>query len=209
MPDQLKSAVTHADVFDPGVQRTYEELGRHYGVVIFPARPGRPRDKAKVEVAVQVAQRWILARLRNETFFSLGELNARIRELLAELNSRPMKKLGGVSRRELYERYETHLLAVITDMGFPREGKRDPRAGLQLVERVRRVAPRTPVLYMSGYLDEALDDPPFDPVEDLLLKPFTSADLLARIDAKMNRQRRHKPSGRGKAAAHLRSVPDE
>jgi transposase len=67
--------VTKPDAFDPGIQRTYEELGRHYNTVIFPARPGKARDKAKVEVAVQVAQRWILARLRNETFFSLGELN--------------------------------------------------------------------------------------------------------------------------------------
>lgn len=67
--------------------------------MVFPARPRKPRDKPKVEVAVQVAQRWILARLRNETFFSLAELNARIAELLEDLNARPMKKLGGVSRR--------------------------------------------------------------------------------------------------------------
>jgi transposase len=71
-----------------------------------PARPGKPRDKAKVEVAVQIAQRWILARLRNETFFSLGALNRRIAELLEELNARPMKKLDGLSRRALFERVE-------------------------------------------------------------------------------------------------------
>ncbi len=118
VPDQLKSAVTEADVFDPGVQRTYEELGRHYGAVIFPARPGKPKDKAKVEVAVQVAQRWILARLRNETFFSLGELQQRVRQLLEELNDRPMKRLGGVSRRELYDRYERNALLPLPAQPF-------------------------------------------------------------------------------------------
>lgn len=106
VPDQLKSAVKRADVFDPEIQKTYADFAEHYGTVIFPARPRKPKDKAKVEVAVQIAQRWILARLRNETFFSLRELNARIAELLEELNARPMKKLGGVNRRELFERIE-------------------------------------------------------------------------------------------------------
>lgn len=110
VPDQLKSAVSIADIFDPGVQKTYAEFAMHYGTVIFPARPRKPRDKPKVEVAVQIAQRWILARLRNETFFSLAELNRRIAELLEELNQRPMKKLGNVTRRELFERIERAVL---------------------------------------------------------------------------------------------------
>ena len=75
VPDQLKSAVTTACRYEPGAQRTYEELAQHYGTAILPARPAKPRDKAKVEVAVQVAERWILARLRHETFFSLAALN--------------------------------------------------------------------------------------------------------------------------------------
>ncbi len=70
VPDNLKSAVFKADRFDPGLNRTYAEMASHYGTAILPARPCRPRDKAKVEVAVQVAQRWILARLRNLRFFS-------------------------------------------------------------------------------------------------------------------------------------------
>jgi transposase len=106
VPDQLKSAVVVACRYEPGIQRTYADFARHYGSAVVPARPYKPRDKAKVEVAVQVVQRWILARLRNETFFSLEALNLRIRELLDELNARPMKKLGGVSRRELFERVE-------------------------------------------------------------------------------------------------------
>ncbi len=71
VPDNLKSAVLKADRHDPGLNRTYAEMAEHYGTAILPARPRKPRDKAKVEVAVQVAQRWILARLRNRRFFSL------------------------------------------------------------------------------------------------------------------------------------------
>lgn len=72
VPDNLKSAVLKADRHDPGLNRTYAEMAEHYGTAILPARPRKPRDKAKVEVAVQVAQRWILARLRNRRFFSGG-----------------------------------------------------------------------------------------------------------------------------------------
>jgi len=106
VPDQLKSGVTRACRYEPEIQRTYSDMARHYGTAVVPARPYKPRDKAKVEVAVQIAQRWVLARLRNETFFSLAALNHRIAELREELNARPMRKLGGATRRELFERYD-------------------------------------------------------------------------------------------------------
>ena len=106
VPDQLKSGVIAACRYEPTTQRTYHELARHYGTAILPARPGKPRDKAKAEVGVQVVQRWILARLRNEQFFSLEALNERIAELMDELNDRPMRRYGGVSRRALYERLD-------------------------------------------------------------------------------------------------------
>jgi transposase len=86
--DNLKAAVTNPDRYDPGLNRTYAEMASHYGTAILAARPRRPKDKAKVEVAVQIAQRWILARLRNQRFFSLAELNAAIRALVVELNAR-------------------------------------------------------------------------------------------------------------------------
>jgi transposase len=105
VPDQLKSAITRACRYEPGAQRAYEELAQHYGTAILPARPAKPRDKAKVEVAVQVAERWILARLRNEIFFSLAALNLRIRELLAVINARTMRAYGA-SRQELFERLD-------------------------------------------------------------------------------------------------------
>ena len=101
VPDQLKTGVTGACRYEPELQRSYEELAGHYGTVMLPARPARPRDKAKVEVGVQVAQRWILARLRHETSVGLGALNQRIRALLDELNDRVMRHYGA-SRRALF-----------------------------------------------------------------------------------------------------------
>ena len=100
--DNLKAGVTVANRYEPGVNRTYQDLARHYGTTIMPTRPRKPRDKAKVEAAVLVIERWILARLRNQRFFSLVELNTAIRALVDELNERVMRKLGA-SRREFFE----------------------------------------------------------------------------------------------------------
>ena len=101
VPDNLKSAVLKVDRFDPGLNRTYAEMASHYGTAILPARPYKPRDKAKVEVAVQVAQRWILVRLRNLRFFFLADLNAAIRRLVDELNMRVMRGYGA-NRADLF-----------------------------------------------------------------------------------------------------------
>jgi transposase len=101
VPDNLKSAVIKPDRYDPGLNRTYAEMAGYYGTAILPARVRKPKDKAKVEVAVQVAQRWILARLRNRRFFSLAELNTAIRPLLDELNMRVMRDYGA-SRADLF-----------------------------------------------------------------------------------------------------------
>jgi transposase len=102
VPDNLKSGVTKAHRYDPELNKTYQDLSVHYGVAIVPARSRKPRDKAKVEQGVLLAERWVLARLRNHQFFSLAELNAQIRTLLEELNHRAFKKLAG-SRRSHYE----------------------------------------------------------------------------------------------------------
>ena len=118
VPDQLRSAVRIPCRYEPTIARSYSDLGRHYNTAIVPARPRKPRDKAKVEVAVQVAQRWILARLRNETFFSLSALNERIAGLLEELNQRPRKQLGGLSRRDLFQRVEKNALGPLPERRF-------------------------------------------------------------------------------------------
>jgi len=103
--DQLRSGVSKPCRYEPEIQRTYEAMAEHYGTTVLPARPRSPRDKAKVEVGVQIAERWILARLRNEEFATLEALNARIADLLEDLNSRTMRRYG-MSRRDLFERTE-------------------------------------------------------------------------------------------------------
>lgn len=102
VPDNLRSGVSKAHRYEPDINPTYQDMASHYGVGVLPARVRRARDKAKVEVSVQVVERWILACLRNRTFFSLSELNEAIRKLLDQLNERPFKKLAG-SRRQLFE----------------------------------------------------------------------------------------------------------
>jgi transposase len=101
VPDNLKSAVNRACIYDPDVNRAYADLAEHYGFGVLPARPYKPRDKAKVEVGVQILQRWILARIRNQVFHTLAALNLAIRNLLDEANAKRIKHLGK-SRRELF-----------------------------------------------------------------------------------------------------------
>jgi transposase len=95
VPDQLKSAVKKADWCEPEINDTYAEMAQHYGMAVVPARPGKPKDKAKVEGGVLIAQRWLLACLRHRRFFSLEELNAALWELLDKLNQKPFQKLEG------------------------------------------------------------------------------------------------------------------
>lgn len=102
IPDNLKSGVRHACYYEPDLNPTYLELARHYGTTVLPTRTAKPRDKAKVETAVQIAERWLLAPLRNHTFFSLSEVNDQLALLLAALNERPFQKLEG-NRRLLFE----------------------------------------------------------------------------------------------------------
>jgi len=105
VPDQLRSAVSRPDRIEPEVHATYAEMAQHYTTAVVPARPRKPRDKAKVEGAVLIAQRWILACLRNRRFFRLEELNAAIWELLEKLNTRPFQKLEGC-RRSAFDRLD-------------------------------------------------------------------------------------------------------
>ncbi len=101
VPDNLKSGVTSPIFYDPEINPTYQDMARHYRVAVLPARVKKPRDKAKVEAGVLLAQRWILARLRHQCFFSLAELNRAIQSWLTRLNDRPFKKLPG-SRRSVF-----------------------------------------------------------------------------------------------------------
>ena len=115
--DQLKSGVTRSCRYEPEIQRTYEDLATHYGTTVLPARARKPRDKAKVEVGVQIVQRWVLACIRNETFASLERLNERIRELLVILNARVMRRYGK-SRAELFASLERPVLGALPVESF-------------------------------------------------------------------------------------------
>lgn len=117
VPDNLKSGVTKPCRFDPDINPTYNDLALHYGTAVIPGRVRKPKDKAKAEVAVQVVERWILARLRNRTFFSLAEANAAIAELLEDLNSRPFKKLPG-SRRQAFEALDQPALRPLPETPY-------------------------------------------------------------------------------------------
>jgi transposase len=112
VPDNLRSAVSKAHRYEPDLNPTYQDFAQHYAVAVVPARARKPRDKAKAEAGVLLVERWILARLRNRTFFSLAELNQAIRELLTELNDRPFKKLPG-SRRSLFEQLDRPALRML------------------------------------------------------------------------------------------------
>jgi|SRR5579859_269913 len=117
VPDNLKSGVTKASRYEPVINPTYAEMAAHYGCVVIPARPHRPRDKAKVEAGVLIVERWILARLRNRTFFSLAELNAAIRTLVEHLNRKPFKKLAG-SRLSLFMDMERPALRALPAVAY-------------------------------------------------------------------------------------------
>ena len=138
VPDQLKSGVARSCWYDPKIQRTYEAMAEHYGTTVMPARPGKPRDKAKVENGVLIVQRWILARVRNEIFYSLDELNCRIDVLQEDLNSRPMKKYGGISRRQLFDRIESTELRPLPTERFEFCEWKQPRVNIDYHVEVDR-----------------------------------------------------------------------
>ena len=117
VPDNLRAGVLRANWYEPGINPTYRDLAAHYGTAILPTRVRRPRDKAKVEAGVLVVERWILARLRHQRFFSLAELNAAIAALIEDLNARPMRKLG-VSRRQLFEQLDQPALSSLPSEPF-------------------------------------------------------------------------------------------
>ncbi len=117
VPDNLKSGVTHASYYEPEINKTYAEWASHYNTAVIPTRVKKPKDKAKVEGAVLIMQRWIVAALRNSTFFSLEEINAAIKPLLETYND---KKMQGYecSRRELFNQIEKDALLPLPQYRF-------------------------------------------------------------------------------------------
>ena len=115
--DNLKAAVATPLWFEPSITKTFTDMATHYDTTVLPTRPRKPRDKGKVEGAVLIVERWILARLRNMQFFSVDALNVSIAELLAELNMRPMRRIGR-SRRDLFDEIERPALRTLPSEPF-------------------------------------------------------------------------------------------
>lgn len=118
VPDNLKSAVTKANRYDPTINLVFAKLLEHYGTVVLPARVATPRDKGGVESAVLVAQHWILAALRDKTFFSLTELNEAVSQELEFINNRPMRDHGGLSRKERFDLLDKPFLKELPQETF-------------------------------------------------------------------------------------------
>ena len=138
VPDQLRSAVKGPDRYEPDINETYLEMAQHYDVSVIPARPRKPKDKAKVETGVLVVQRWILARLRNRVFFELAELNQAIWELLTELNDRPFQKLDG-TRASAFEQLDKPAMHPLPPVRYELADRRKARVNIDYhVEYERR-----------------------------------------------------------------------
>jgi transposase len=129
VPDNLKSAVTKAYRYDPLINGSYQDMADHYNTVVIPARPYSPKDKSKVELAVKLVQRWILAKIRNEIFFTVEYLNKRIRELLDYYNGKKIKKLGK-SRKELFLELDKPVLAALPTVRYEFKNVRWRRVNL-------------------------------------------------------------------------------
>jgi transposase len=112
VPDNLRSAVTKANWYEPDINASYQDMADHYGTVVLPARPYKPKDKSKAELSVKLVQRWILAKLRHRQFFHIHELNEAIWELLEDLNRKEIRHLKK-SRRELFEELDQPALKAL------------------------------------------------------------------------------------------------
>jgi len=137
VPDNLKSGVTHPSYYEPDLNPTYSDLGEHYGVAIIPARPYRAKDKAKVEVGVQVVQRWIVAALRKRKFFALDEVNQAIAELLVRLNQRPFRKREG-NRASLFAQLDQPALKPLPATRYQFGEWKRPRVNIDYHIEVER-----------------------------------------------------------------------
>ena len=157
VPDNPKAGVTRACRYEPDLNPAYQEMAAHYGAAVIPARPRSPRDKAKVENAVLVVERWILAALRNHTFFSLHDANRAIREAVARLNDRPFQKLEG-TRRSLYETLDKPALRPLPPQRYEFAEWRKARINLDYHVEVDRNYYSVPYQLVGETVDIRLTD---------------------------------------------------
>ncbi len=197
VPDNLKSGVIKACFYEPRINRTYAEMAAHYAIAVIPARPRKPRDKAKVEVGVQIVQRWILARLRNRTFFSLAELNQAIRELLEHLNRRVTRHLGA-SRRQLFDQLERPALTALPAEPYVYAEWKECRLGLDYHVEISKHYYSAPHSYRGSKLWARFTD---RTVEIFASGKRIACHMRARADRRHTTLSEHMPSAHRRYAS--------
>ncbi|MBV8866128.1 MAG: IS21 family transposase [Acidobacteriaceae bacterium] len=153
IPDNLRTGVDRACRYEPDLNRTYHEMAQHYGVAVLPARPYKPRDKAKVEVGVQVVQRWIVAALRHQRFGSVAEVNEAIHSLLTHLNHRRFRKREG-TRASLFAELDRPALQSLPRERYQVSAWKNVRASLDYHVEIDRHYYSVPY-QLTGQLLEA------------------------------------------------------
>ena len=129
VPDNPRTGVTHSCRYEPDLNPTYQDMATYYNTAVIPARVKKPKDKAKVEASVLIAERWIIAALRNHTFFSLDELNRAIREKLEDFNTRPLQKMK-VSRIHLFETIDAPAMKPLPERRYEYAEWQKPRVNI-------------------------------------------------------------------------------
>lgn len=151
-PDNCKTAVQKPDYYDPIINKDYDQLAAHYGCSILPTRPYRPTDKASTENSVKFVETWVIAYLRDERFFSLGELNAAIRERVCVLNSQPLKSFD-YSRNDVFEKEEQQLLLPLPEHAFELCEWRRSKVNIDYCIQVLRQKYSVPYRFVGQYVD--------------------------------------------------------
>lgn len=152
VPDNLKSGVTRAHLYDPDVNRTFQEMADHYGVAVVPARARTPKDKPKVEVGVQGIQRWILAPMRDVTFFSVNDINEAIRPLLKAYNERSFYELEG-TRLSQYLEIDKPALHPLPSRPYVYAEWKRAKAGVDYHIAINKHYYSVPYQYLKEYID--------------------------------------------------------
>lgn len=152
IPDNLKSASTKADRYEPVVNATYLEFAAHYGTAVLPTRPRKPQDKAKAENGVLLVERWILAVLRHREFFSLAELNEAIATLLTSLNERPFQRRSE-SRRDLFEQLDQPVLRPLVNAAYEFAEWRHAKVGIDYHIEIKHVCFSVPHRLVAERVD--------------------------------------------------------
>jgi transposase len=200
VPDNLKTGVVRPCRYEPLLHRSYQEMAEHYGTAIIPARIKKPRDKAKVEVGVQIAERQILAALRDRRFFSVGELNMAISPLLTKLNEQPFQKLEG-SRNSWFERLEKCQLLPLPATSFELANWSKAKANIDYHVAVEKHFYSVPYQLIHQQLDVRLTD---KTVEFFQHGKRVAAHLRSRLPGRFTTLEQHRPKSHQK---HLEWTP--